>query len=82
MTHELRYEGPPDLAVQATRLLADSPGIELTSAGPPQLADGAGATVVMVVTVEGTPEAVSAALATVQAELSGEVSFVVDDQGT
>ncbi|MGH9278784.1 MAG: hypothetical protein ACRD12_11870 [Acidimicrobiales bacterium] len=68
--HRVRYEGPRSLAMQAARLLADSQGIELRSAGSPEpLSDSAGETG-LTLTVEGTAEAVQAALERIQAALS------------
>jgi hypothetical protein len=62
-THRITYQGPPSLAVQAATLLADTPGIELTSAGQPEPAEGRAGTVLLALVVEGTPEAVAAAVA-------------------
>ena len=61
-THRITYQGPPSLAVQAATLLADTHGIELTSAGQPEPAPGPAGTVLLTLTVEGTAEAVAAAV--------------------
>lgn len=60
--HRIHYEGPPNLAVQAATLLADAPGVELTSAGRPEPVDGLVDTVRLDMTVEGDDEAVTAAV--------------------
>jgi hypothetical protein len=68
-THEVTYRGPSSFAVQAAALIADSAGIELTSAnradGPDTTADSA----VLVLVLEGTDDAVAAGLDAVRAEL-------------
>jgi hypothetical protein len=64
--HQVTYEGPPSLAVDVARLLADADGIQLTGAKEPApRGDG----VVLALTVEGTTEAVAAAVGSLQGQL-------------
>ena len=57
------------MAVRVAALLADAPGVELTSAARPEDPEPSEAAVVLALTLEGTTEAVTAALAAVEAEL-------------
>ena len=77
-THRITYEGPPALAVQAATLLADAHGIELTSAGQPEPGDGQAGTVVLALTVEGSPEAVANAVGRMQDALPAATSVRVE----
>ena len=68
-THEVTYRGPSSFAVRAAALLADSAGVELTSA---TRADDAGASeeeAVLVLTLEATDVELSAAVEAARAEL-------------
>jgi hypothetical protein len=68
-THEVTYRGPSSFAVRAAALLADADGVELTSANR---ADGAGASeeeAVLVLTLQASDDALSAAVEAVRAEL-------------
>ncbi|HEX2046945.1 MAG TPA: hypothetical protein VHF27_04215 [Acidimicrobiales bacterium] len=76
-SHQVRYEGPAALAVRVATLLADAQGIELRSADRQEHADGAVETV-LVLTVEGTPEAVMAAVGSVDDELPAEARITMD----
>jgi hypothetical protein len=58
-THSVTYEGPPALAVDVARILADAEGIELTGAAEPQQH---GNVIVLALTVEATPDMVAAAV--------------------
>ena len=78
-THRITYQGPPSLAVQAATLLADTHGIELTSAGQPEPGDGPAGTVVLVLTVNGTPEAVTAAVDRLREALPADTSVRVEE---
>lgn len=60
--HRIRYEGPAALAIEVATRLADADGVELTASEPPERAEDGGDQVVLVVTVDGTSEAVTAAL--------------------
>lgn len=66
-THQVTYRGPAEFAVRAAALLADAPGLELTSANRTE--DPSDSSVALELTVEGTDEAVAAAVDAVQADL-------------
>ena len=74
-THEVTYQGPSFFAVRAAALMADADGIELTSATRADDPDALEGSVVLVLTVEGTDEAVAAGLETVRAELPEGARF-------
>ena len=67
-THQVTYRGPSSFAVQAAALIADADGVQLTSAARADDPDAIGETVVLVLTLEGTDEAVAAGLEAVRAE--------------
>ena len=77
-THQVTYQGPPSFAVRAATLLADSEGVELTSANQPEVVDGAGDTVLLALVLEGTSESVTAALESVRADLPPEATLTMD----
>ena len=77
-SHQVKYEGPPALAVQVATLLADAEGIDLKSAERKEHADGSIETV-LVLTIEGTTEAVTAAVGSIEAQLPSEARITVDD---
>ena len=66
-THQVTYRGPSTFAVRAAALLADAPGVELTSAT--RTDDPSDDSVALELTIEGTDEAVAAAVDAVRAEL-------------
>ncbi|HEX3623440.1 MAG TPA: hypothetical protein VHT97_14090 [Acidimicrobiales bacterium] len=68
------YRGPSSFAVRAAALLADTDGVELTSATRADVEDPSDGTVLLVLTVAATAEAVSAALAAVRAELPADAT--------
>jgi hypothetical protein len=68
-THEVTYRGPASFAVRAAALIADTDGIELTSAERADDPDGMAESVVLVLTLVGTDDAVAAGLAAVRADL-------------
>ncbi len=78
-TYQVQYEGPSSLAVRVATLLADSEGVDLTSAEKPEHPDGSMAMVRLAVTVEGTTEAVMAAVGSIQAGLPADASITVAD---
>lgn len=78
-THRITYQGPPSLAVQAATLLADTRGVELKSAGQSEPGDGPAGTVVLVLTVEGTPQAVATAVGRLREALPADASVRVDE---
>lgn len=68
-THRITYEGPAPLAVSTATMLADAPGIDLTSSQPPERQGPDGAEVRLQLVVEAEPEAVAAALARIREQL-------------
>ena len=68
-THQVTYRGPSTFAVQAAALMADADGVELTSATRAEDLDAMDGSVVLVLTLEGSDEAVAAGLAAARAEL-------------
>ena len=78
-THQVQYEGPSSLAVRVATLLADAEGVDLTSAEKPEHRDESMAMVRLAVTVEGTTEAVMAAVGSIQAGLPADASLTVED---
>lgn len=77
-THQVTYQGPPSFAVRAATLLADAEGVKLTSANQPELLEGSDQTVLLALVLEGTAEAVTAALDSVQAALPPDATVTVD----
>ena len=77
--HQVNYEGPPALAVNVAHLLADAPGVELKSARDPEILDGPVAGVLLALTVEGPPEAISAAVAGIRAQLPADATITVQE---
>ncbi len=65
----MTYQGPAVFAVRAAALLADSDGVELTSAARSDAAGASEDAAVLIVTVEATDEALAAAMAAARAEL-------------
>lgn len=72
-THQVTYRGPSTFAVRAAALLADAAGVELTSAN--RTHDPSDDSVALELTVEGTDEAVAAAISAVQGELPAGASM-------
>jgi hypothetical protein len=81
-THRITYEGPHSLAVRVATLLADTPGVELTSAGLPRPADGPAGTVVMTLTVEADSGAAAIAVGRMRDALPAEASVRMDEDPT
>ncbi len=77
----MKYEGPSSLAVRVATLLADAEGIDLRSAEKQEYADAAVETVLLALTVEGTTEAVMAAVSSIRAGLPAEARISVEDPG-
>jgi len=77
-TQQVTYKGPPAFAVHAATLLADSDGVELTSANQPEVLEGPDQTVLLALVLEGTEEALAAALDAVRVELPPEATLIVD----
>ncbi len=77
-THQVTYQGPPELAVRAATLLADAEGVELTSANQPVVLEGADQTVLLALVLDGTVEAVTAAVDSVRAALPSDATVTID----
>jgi hypothetical protein len=73
--HRVRFEGPASLAVGVATGLADSDGVDLVSSEPPSLLDDG--RVGLVVAVEGAPDAVAAAVASLRGRLPERASIEV-----
>ena len=71
--HLVTYRGPSTFAVRAAALLADAPGVELTSAN--RTDDPSDASVALELNIEGTDEAVAAAVDAVRDELPAGASI-------
>jgi hypothetical protein len=76
-TYRITYEGPPSFALETATELAEAEGIELTASLPPERR-GESDSVVLVVTVDATPEAVADALRTVRAALPPDAAVTID----
>ncbi len=76
-SHQVKYEGPSALAVRVATLLADAEGIELRSAERQEHTGGSVETV-LALTVEGTAEAVTAAVGSIGAGLPAEARITVE----
>lgn len=79
--HQVKYEGPSALAVQVATLLADAEGIDLKSAEKQEDPDGSVETV-LVLTLDGTPDAVAAAVGAVGTGLPADARISVVDPPT
>ena len=77
--YRITYEGPSLVAMQAATQLADADGVDLTSSQPPQRGQGAAGTMVLAMVVEGTEEAVKAAVVSVRAELPPGATIGMED---
>ena len=77
-THQVTYQGPPAFALPAATLLADSDGVELTSANRPEVLEGSDQVVRLALVMEGTPDAVTAALEAVRAALPPDATVTID----
>ncbi len=75
----MTYEGPSSLAVRVATLLADAEGIDLRSAEKRDPAEGSDETVLLVLRVEGTTDAVMAAVDSIGPGLPAEARITVDD---
>ena len=77
-THQVTYQGPPSFAVRAATLLADSEGVELTSANQPEVLEGADQLVLLALVLQGSDDAVAAALDSVRASLPPDATVTMD----
>jgi hypothetical protein len=74
--HRIVYKGPSSLAVQTATLLADAQGVELMSSEAPEPRDGM---VVLALTVEGSADAIDAAVHRIQEELPAGATITVTE---
>ena len=77
--HQVNYEGPPTLAVQVARMLADAPGVELTSAREPVPLDGPVPGVLLALTVQGAAGDITAAVDAIRDGLPADARITVED---
>jgi len=82
VTTRITYAGPPSLAVATATMLADFEGIDLTSSAPPVRGEGPRGTVVLVLMVDGAPEAVEAAVGHLRAGLPPGATIEAEDGGS
>jgi hypothetical protein len=75
--YRITFEGPAALALGVATMLADADGIELTSAEPPSVVDAD--TVKLGLAVEGTPDSVAGAIASIRGGLPAGASIEVAD---
>ncbi len=73
--HRVRFEGPASLAVGVATGLADADGVDLVSSEPPSVLDDG--RVALEVAVEGAPDAVAAAVASLRGRLPDRASIEV-----
>jgi hypothetical protein len=76
--HQITYEGPPSLVVRAATMLADADGVELVSSQPPERRDQGADKVVLAFTVEGTANAVMAAVRLVGESLPPTATMTIE----
>ena len=77
--HQVNYEGPPSLAVRVAHMLADAPGVELKSARDPAPLDGPVAGVLLALTVEGSADAVTAAVGAIRDQLPPDARITMEE---
>jgi hypothetical protein len=80
-SHQVRYEGPSSLAVSVATLLADAEGIELRSAEKQEPDGEPVEPVSLVLTVEGTTEAVTAAVGSIDLGLPPDARIRLEGPG-
>jgi hypothetical protein len=78
--HRIKYEGPSSLAVRAATMLADADGVELVSSQPPERRDKGADKVVLAFTVEGTGNAVMAAVKLVGESLPPAATMTIEQE--
>jgi len=81
VTTRITYTGPSSLAVATATMLADFEGIDLTSSAPPVRGGGPRGTVVLVLIVDGAPEAIDAAVGHLRAGLPPGATIQAEDVG-
>jgi hypothetical protein len=77
--HQIKYEGPSSLAVRAATMLADADGVGLISSRMPERRDESADKVLLELTVEGTAEAVMAAVRIVGESLPSEATILIEE---
>lgn len=75
--HRITYEGPASHAMRSATLLADTEGIELTSAESPEPVEGLPDRVRLALLVDDTPEAVAAGVRRIEADLPADATITV-----
>lgn len=81
--HRIRYEGPPELAVEVATLLADADGVDLTSSESPQPGgDERSDAVVLALVLDGTTDAVLDAVGQVRSRLPDGATIAIDGTGS
>jgi hypothetical protein len=75
--HQIKYEGPSSLAVRAATMLADADGVELISSRGLERRDEGDDKVLMALTVEGTAEAIIAAVRLVGESLPRQATITI-----
>ncbi len=68
-SRRITYAGPQSLAVATATMLADFEGVDLTSSEPPVRSEGPRGTVILRLTLEGSAEAIDAAVGHLRAGL-------------
>lgn len=76
--YRVRYDGPRDRAVEIATVLADAPGVDLTSSSPPQQTDGG---VRLELVVEGEADDVLDAVGAARADLPAGARLALDAAG-
>jgi hypothetical protein len=76
--HQIKYEGPSSLAVRAATMLADADGVELVSSKVPERSNDAADKVLLALTVEGTADAVMAAVTLIGQTLPPQATITIE----
>jgi len=79
--HKITYVGPSSLAVPTATMLADAAGVDLKSSARPAQGSNSWEQVVLVLTVEGSDEAVQGAVANLRASLPAGARIDVGPPG-
>lgn len=74
-SHRITFEGPADLAIGVATALAEADGVELTSSDPITKVDDR--TVRLGVTLDGSLDAIAAAVAALRADLPSGATITV-----
>lgn len=78
-TRRILYEGPASLAVPTATMLADAEGIELTSSDMGERSQTGGDVVRLALVVEGSPEAITAAVVATRDGLPPGATVTIDE---